>query len=292
MSNGTPRRSRAPHPRSLQEVIGVSYPDHMFDFVVIDLERDIPKRISITMKRALSHPSPTVKAMYHRAVEFFREIDALMSAGDSVSLQRARNMLAFPEPGEFRLGYTVMGSSGKGLGRSMLSEYLFHRLLGDPLLRKVLCIEPDALGCIPQIAMDRSSDILATIVKPLLIQYTQEQARFLGFRPDCMQPRDVRNNYVPGRPTLVTLNEHVPVDDNGAVFLLLPKELCRSGPAMTPHQYFRDLGPDGGVSAIEGESAKERMLRDALANPGRLEGFVKDRMSDPDRFKARREFRS
>ena len=126
----------------------------------------------------------------------------------------------------------------------------------------------------------------------MLIQYTQEQASFYGFRSACMEIRSIRNNRVPGQAKLVALNERVPVDDNGATFLLIPKDLCRSGPAMTPWQYFRDLGPDVGVRPLEGESSKERMLRDAHENPSRFEQFVRDRMRDPERFKARREFRS
>jgi hypothetical protein len=284
------QRSKAPHPRSLQEVVHVYYDDHLFDFVVINLEADIEKRISITAKLSLGHPSPTVRAMYGRAVEFFKLVDSLMSAGDLVSLARARRLMNFPEPTEFRLGYTAGGSGGYGLGSGTLSSILFDTLLRDPLLRKVLTIEPDSISFVHQVGIDRSSDILATIIKPLLIQYTTEQAQFYGFSASCMQRRTVPNNWIPGTDGLVSISEVVPVDDLGRVFLLLPKEMCRSGPAMTAHQYLRDMPPPTGAT-YAALSAKERMMRDAAAHPEQFEAFVRMRMSNPDNYQARREYR-
>jgi hypothetical protein len=292
MSTPNPRRVIAPHPRTLDQVVGVSFPAQHVDFVLIDLERDYRTGLYLTLALAKNHPDPIVKKMYGTAVRFFKQVDALMTIGDQVSLARARKMLSFPEPFEIRLGYAGMGSYGSGIGQGTLGDYVFDVLLAHPALRAAVAVEPDAICLIPGVAMDRSSDMVATITKPHLIEFTASQAAFWQFDPACFRLRNVDNCWDEPNQRLGQLMAKVPVDDLDRTFLLVPKEICRSGPPMSGGQYFRDLnGPDGAPSGGDGESLKELVLEDAARNPARLTEFVRDRMRDPDKFKPRREFR-
>lgn len=282
------QRIIAPHPRRLDEVVGRNLPQWAVDFVVIDLEKDYQAGLYLTLKLANSHPNPIVRKMYSDACRFFTLVHQLMTSGDPLSLRRARQMLVFPEAQEIRLGYSGIGSYGSGIGNSTLSEHVFNTLLAQPQLREALTVEPDALCFIPWIAMDRSSDIVATIVKQQLIGFTQSQANFWGFDSNCLAQRTIENCWDEKTQRLIGVRATVPVDDLGRPFLLVPKEICRSAPPMTAGQYFRDIG---GSPRASGASMKEQMLDDAAAHAGRLPSFVADRMADPDRFKPRAEFR-
>lgn len=292
MSTPNPRRIIAPHPRTLAEVVGVSFNQDLVDFVVIDLERDYESGLYLTLGLAKTHPNRFVKRMYHEAARFFKRVNALMTKGDRFSLRLARKMLRFPEPQEIRLGYAGVGSYGSGFGKGTLGNHVFNALLSEPVLRKEIAAEPDAICFIPGIAMDRSSDIVATITKRHLIDFTNDQAAFWRFDPTCFRTRAVDNCWDEASQKLVSLVARVPADDLDRTFLLVPKEICRSGPPMTAAQYFRDLDGPGGGSVRDEETLKESLLKDAARHPKRLSNFIQDRMKDPSRFKPRREFRN
>lgn len=290
MANANPRRVVAPHPRSLDDVVGRNLPQWAVDFLVIDLERDYRSGIYLTLKLAKFHSSPHVREMYRTASQFFSRVNDLMSRSDSFSHNLAYRMLSFPEPYEIRLGYAALGSYGSGVGKGELRDELFDALMASKELRKAMVAEPDMLCCVPGIAMDRSSDVVATITKHQLVAFTQDQAAFWKFDRACMKKRHIENAWNPKTEAIGGFDAIVPTDDLGRVFLLVPKEICRSGPPMNPRQYFRDLGPKAGGGASD-LTRKEAMIADAAKHPGRLRGFAVERMRDPSRFKPRRELR-
>lgn len=291
MPRALPRRSKTPHSRTLQEVIGVGLSDDAFDFVVINLEHDYELGLHLTMQLAAESDHPIVRAMYREACAFFADIDDLMTAGDMLSMRRARGRMDFPEPWEIRLGYTRGGSNGNGLRDGALGDAIFQALAASPTLRRVLRTMPDGINAIPQVGMDRVSDVLATICKVQLIEFTQQMAAFYNFDSRCMREVDVENCWDRRSEKLVTKRALLPVDDLGRVFLLTPKEICRSGPPFNANQYFRDIDPSFGAGGVRGEGAKVRMMEDAIQRPDLFEAFIRDRMRDSRRFRARKEFR-
>jgi hypothetical protein len=282
----------APHPRTLDEVVGRNLPQWAVDFVKIDLERDHRSGLYLTLKLAQSHPNPHVRAMYRIAIEFFDILNGLMtqaSSGDRIAGARALRMLHFPEAHELRLGYVSMGSYGNGIGNGELAEYLFDVLMRHPELRNALTREPDSLCFIPGIAMDRTSDIIATIAKTELVAFTQDQAQFWSFLPASLEMRLIEDCWNPATMQLENIHAEVPFDDLGRAFLLVPKSICRSVPPMKPEQYFRAIDP---VGPKEGGGTQKQMLLDHTSSePGALTKFAQERMKDPDNFRARREFR-
>lgn len=293
MNTRNPARNIAAHPRSLDEVVGRNLPQWAVDFVVINLERDLTAGLHLTLKLAKGSSNPHVREMYTAATDFFKLLRGHMSQARTAvhsARTRALLMLDFPEPAELRLGYASMGSYGNGMGRGELATHLFDSLMRWPELGDLLTIEPDALCLVPKIGMDRTSDIVATIAKQQLIAFTQDQAQFWGFSPNCMKPQHVRNCWNPAVRRLDSISAEVPVDDLGRTFLLVPKEICRSGPPINPEQYFRSIDPIGPEGS--GDTRKEQLLDHCSARPGSLTDFTQERMKDPQKFKPRREFRN
>lgn len=290
MSPTPKRHAKAPHPRSLQDVVNVSlFTDTAFPFVVINLEHDLERAMYLTMKLATESEHPIVRKMYGTACRYFGLLDDLMTEGSDVSLQLARDIVQFPEPWELRLGYAGDGSIGNGLGAGHLGDMMFDTLRRSPWLRRLLRTEPDALSSIEQVGMDRVGDILGTICKSLLIEYTVEMAARYRFDSRCMRTVVVEGCWLEEERRLGEISAVLPVDDLDRVFLLVPGEICRSAPAFSAAQFLREMGMT--KADASGMTAKERMMADAESDPARFSQFVKDRMRDSRRFRCRKEYR-
>ncbi len=287
----TPRKRSRPqlHPRSLEAVVGRLLDERQVEFIVLNLERDLEKGVFITAKLALEDDHPVVKRIYHEVRRFFERVDYLMTRGDAYSLALAKRMLSFAEPAENRLGYVQMGSRGFALKRgSRLGDYLYSTMLRRRYFRQAVASEPDTLCLQHMFALDRVSDIIVAIAKMQFVEFTQEMAKFYKFDPACMRDVEIAGPWDWTNDRWTRIMVRLPVDDHGRAILLTPKSICRSGPAMTASQYFRDLtGPSG---AQPDEMTKQALMQHAEDNPGTLVRFAETRMKDPSKFKPRREY--
>jgi hypothetical protein len=288
------RRAKLPHPRSLVDVTGLSLPRDKYghlpvDFVEINLDHDLLEGLHLTLKLARASEHEIVRQIYHAMCVFWRRFDNLMTLGTLDSRTEARAMLQFPEPWEIRLGYTTAGSRGNGFSDGALSREIFAVLDQVPTLRRLLRTEPDALCSVPNVGLDRISDVIGTIAKLELIAFTQQQAGYWNFIPTCMADQPVENCWVPAVNRLRTITANLPRDDHGRIIVLVPREICRSGPPFSAAQFFRELPRLPGDGAIT--ISKEAMLATAIARPEDFAGVVKDRLRDPTRFRAKKGYR-
>jgi hypothetical protein len=255
------------------------------------MAHDLEKGICLTIALARNHPDAHVRSMYGRACRFFRRVDALFLAagrGDAGAFRELTAMLRFPEVAEIRLGYTLSGHDGSGIGGGDLSRHLLNYLGRYRQLRETLKVEPDSIQMVPFIGMDRASDAMATICKLDLIEFTKWCASFYHFDPACMRPATVRNVWDDTSKTFVKVTETLPVDDDGRVLLLVPKGIARSGTSLGAAGYFGSLGPkDLSADTRPAQRDKEAALRDSEAHPGKLQGYTLERMK---RVTPRREF--
>lgn len=97
----------------------------------------------------------------------------------SLQYRKTVELMVFPEPSEFGLGYTAQSTRGSGTGRGFARRIVnamaeaIERGLGD--LRHF-----EELGVlVERIGKDRISDITANILKPEFINYTQDVCREL-----------------------------------------------------------------------------------------------------------------
>lgn len=104
------------------------------------------------------------------------------SGGDPENLkwQLALALLTFPEPREMCLGYTEAGTRGSGSGRG--NAKLIAEAMWKAIQRGVEHLEHfEQLGIFQEgIGPDRVSDIVCTVIKPRLVEYTQAVARRHG----------------------------------------------------------------------------------------------------------------
>lgn len=109
-----------------------------------------------------------------RAVESF---DATwVQATLRSNLKRLHEFFLFPEPHEYRLGYSRTSNSGRGSGElraSLMTNALRTKL--SLLVRTGIFHQYEALGLfVEKIGLDTVSDMTLTVVREALIRFTQE----------------------------------------------------------------------------------------------------------------------
>ena len=282
---------RQPRPwEKFERLTGVSFPrQDLVEFVLPDLDRDIERGMFITIQLAKTHSNPLVSQMYVIAKDFYwRLAREIISArlGNAIALRRARIMASFPEAPEIGFGYTAKGRRGRGVGSGALNRFIVDRFLKYPGMVLACAEEPDALSLIDGVGLDRSSDAVATICKVQLIEFTQEQARILRFRQQCMRSVRVSNVWSRCKGRLVSEKAELPVTESGDPILLVPKGIVRSSPPVRVHHYgeFYDMRGDK-------RSLKERIMDENADSPDRLLRAMRKVFEEPWRFRPRREFR-
>lgn len=142
------------------------------DFVIPRAGVDLP--LGIDPFLLFKSRDPTL-ADLHRVIlaAFNRGIEAIRSQ----DAPTARRILHYPEASEIALGYTQAGRRGSGVGE-FLTELLIESVLDTPAILEngVRHVEEMQLVSVG-IGADRVSDIVANIIKPYLLTYTQTQAR-------------------------------------------------------------------------------------------------------------------
>jgi hypothetical protein len=159
----------------LNKALGLDFTQSEVDFVVPDLERDLPLCIDPFLLYKSKDPAlrqlhETLLGIFGRGVEHYR-------AGRRADLDR---LIVFPEAPEIGFGYTQGGTRGSGLGlhlNSVLAETLAaSEALQERGLRHVEELQLVSTGVGP----DRVGDIAANVLKSYLVDYTQKQAALWG----------------------------------------------------------------------------------------------------------------
>lgn len=293
---------RQPQPRqrrrSFAQLTGlpahpVGHPDHarsqsLYEFLIPDTQRDLAYGVYLTMALARIHPDPLVESMYSSVREYYQRLEDHLAgarAHDLTAWQRARRMGSFPEPEELGFGYAQDGRDGNGIQEGELSLRILHTLRSHRALSVACAEEPDALALIELVALDRVSDVVATITKRELIRYTQEMAGRYRFSPDCIREVAVPNIWNPDAGKLETQVHVLPVADDGRAILVVPKGIVRSAPPFTPAQYTRFYYPG------RRPMTKAEVLADIGDNPDRLLRAMRHVFEDDWRFRPRRDLR-
>lgn len=253
---------------------------HLVDFVVIDLQRDLLQGMYLTPALAKRHPNPLVKAIYGDVRQYFeriRDLLVLARQGSQLAEQQIMQMLTLPEANEIAMGYTRAGWQGNGFS----PELAYKVLYAIPELAEVACDEPDVITFIPGISLDRMSDLIATVGKRALTRFTISTAQRYRF-DGKLQRGVVQNVWDFASNGLGSLNADV-LSYRGRVLLLVPKHIVRSSPPMRVEQYADFIG--------EKVMAKADVLVDIASHPGRLRSFVNVVMAEEWRYRPRRKFR-
>lgn len=176
-----------------------------------------------------------VIAHFDRAFKLLAESDANPK---HLKYQAALNLLTFPEPREFCLGYTEFGTRGSGSGRQQAG--LIADAMCDAIARGVRHLEHfEELGIFQVgIGPDRISDTVCTVLKPDFVDYTQKVATELGIELVDHPVRAAgfhRSRTAPAEKRVLQL----PTNKlSGGPVILVPKRFLSDLPALNADDWF------------------------------------------------------
>lgn len=152
--------------------------------------------------------------------------------------QAALNLLQFPEPSEFCLGYTARGTRGSGSGKQGASR--IAEAMSDAIARGVQHLEHfEELGILNEgIGPDRISDIVCTVLKPDFVTYTQQVAQ--GLDIPMKKHRLRAAGFDSSRAAAAqTQRVHLPTNPKtGGPLLLTPTRFLRDLPVLNAENWW------------------------------------------------------
>lgn len=204
---------------------------------------------------------------------------------NSLSAVRALELLTFPEPREFCLGYSAGSTKGSGTGPNRAKN------IADGIrvaLRAGLKV-PEHIEEIGILNMgfgaDSISDIALNILKSEFITYTQEIAAQLNIPTTSHQVRHTGVDLKYGRwlDSLVDLPAH---PDDGSPIILVPKSILRDLPCLNPEEWFNSEVNSvlrAQMNLRFGEHAsKAEIVREARLNPQAVREWTRAQTRRPD----------
>lgn len=153
-------------------------------------------------------------------------------------VDEARHLFDFPEVAEIGLGYTQKGKRGAGVG-NFLSQLITETLADSrPLLeRGVRHIEEMQLVSVG-IGPDRTSDIVANLLKGYLIEYTQKQCLLWNLPLAANVP--IEHIFDHESTSWIDGYFDLPVSPfDGNPILLVPRRIVRTLPWINYEDFFR-----------------------------------------------------
>jgi hypothetical protein len=179
---------------------------------------------------------------HDRLIEHFNRAFILIAEGnrnpESLAYKKALALLEFKEPHELCLGYTAKGTRGSGSSgklASLMAQAIvaaISRGLDHPRHFEELGILQERIGA------DRISDATCTILKPKLIEYTQEIAQRHGIALD--QHRLYASEFDADRQRFVSAAVEVPTNPvDGGPLLFVPERFLDELPTLNPDDWWQ-----------------------------------------------------
>jgi hypothetical protein len=223
-----------------------------------------------------------------RLIAHFNQAFLLVAQGSqnrkSLPYKKALRLLEFREPGELCLGYTARGTSGSGsggkLGRLIAQaiEAAITRGLTNPSHFEELGVLQERIGS------DRISDTTCTILKPKLIEYTQDIATRHGI--PMASHRLYAGSFDAQRQRFEHPNVMVPTNPKtGGPLLFVPRRFLRDLPQLNKDDwwdYFENeqLRDDLNYEVM-GNVDKRTIVETARANMDSVRRWADDREGQP-----------
>jgi len=182
-------------------------------------------------------------------------------------LNRVHTLMLFPEPKEFRLGYTAKSADGAGAGKGLARKVV--SAMSGAIARGLEDIRHfEELGIfVERFNRDRISDVVCNLLKPELIRYTQQVCLDLNIPTQEMNIKHGAFNEL--RQRWLASKCQVPVDPAGKPILLVPKRFLDELPVLDARNWYDSL--DTGLRDdfnlhISGKVKKADILKAAQSN--------------------------
>lgn len=220
------------------------------------------------------------KQSHDKIMDYFQESFELLARSDlrsgSQYYRRVLELMMFPEPREFRLGFSsekfTGAGSGKGLAKLIVEAMCEAVKHGTENIKHF-----EELGILVEgINRDRISDITCNLLKSDFIKYTQESCLALGIP---LQRTSVPHScFDSGRRRWVGAEWELPVDPESDVpVLLTPKRFLRELPTLNTggwKEFVNSELRDDLNLRISEKLDKKTIIRLARQYPDRLRQWV------------------
>lgn len=227
-------------------------------------------------------------AAHHELISHFVHCYELVARAinpTSVSSRTAHRLLTFPEPAEFGLGYTAVGTNGSGSGVQ------FARRMVDGIAVAIAAglTQPEhieEIGILNEgIGADRISDTVANVLKSRFIAYTQQIARNHNLPMEIHRVRNARCALKAGR----WITEVVSLPTNpvtGKPIILVPARILNDLPILNADDWFDShLNADvrGEMNLDVGTRVRKHdIVTFARRHPDRVRRWAREQTSRPD----------
>ena len=175
--------------------------------------------------------TPELEGSHGRVVDYFMSVLRVVGAIDQPHdrmWRQADELLKFPEVASLSIGYSSSGTSGSGMGPALRARLLesirqiVRAGVNDPAIFEIVGIFEVDVG------PDRISDMIAKIIAPDLIRFTQRVCS------DCGIPMSAH------RLRQLGVEEDLPSHpETGQPLLLLPKEILKDLPVAASYSDVR-----------------------------------------------------
>ncbi|NUF32275.1 hypothetical protein HUN28_19015, partial [Acinetobacter oleivorans] len=204
----------------ISEIFNLGLTQAYLDFVDIDLDTDLLVFIDPTALRSLE--SQWGHKCASQVQQFFQTVLDYIHTGNHVEAKALLSNLN--ERNEFHIGYSSGKSRGAGFG-SISADLVWDALCKSQAAKTGLLrdIEDTCLS-IEGIGSDMISDAICNIIRPMLIEYTQDMCDYYGI-PTTSNVNsgpiwNIQTKLWEERP------ERLPIVE-GKLFLLIPKNIVR-----------------------------------------------------------------
>lgn len=211
-------------------------PTHQRDLEFLDIRLDTDNRLFI---------DPTIMAVsrnqrdtrWHNKIQSF--ITSALNHYRNGDTESARALFNYSqESNEIFLGYTKGLPRGNGNSEESLDEVfrfaLNQRLLDEGLIERV----EDLQIFIPKFGPDSLSDLVASLIKQELIQFTIEQCNLHGIQPTIELTKPTWNQ---SQNRWDTVTAMLPGDNRGKPIVLIPKKVVTMNYAYDPKNYLSSV---------------------------------------------------
>ena len=164
---------------------------------------------------------------------FFDSVIRALTSGEE---GQARRLLAsLTEPNETRLGLSKGRARGRGMGPGLAEQVWEALSRSDAVITGLLEDLEDTILFVPGIGFDIISDIATNIIRPQLIEFTQDVCEYynIPLTPDV----ESRRLWDPPTNSWKQFLVALPVTNYGPL-LLVPKSIVRRVPAFNPGAYY------------------------------------------------------
>lgn len=211
-----------------------NHTNNTFEFVNVRIDYD--NRLFIDPTRLQGIEDKWAKEMELKIQNFFFKVFELYTSGSN---KRARDLFSYSgESNEIFLGYTNGFPGGNGNTPESLQiafDYVHKNGLLD---REIIGRVEDFPVFVPRFGPDLLSDLVASIIKKELVEFTQSQAQIWGIDCNCDFSKAYWNS---DTNSWARLNEKVPtIKHNGVNYpiVLIPKEIVVAGDIYSADKYW------------------------------------------------------